>query len=108
MRIAGQLGLTKGQTIHLGDFVVPHPAIVIRQQGCSLASHHGRFPVGTRKGIYGLKGLPDGCHQYLDGLSMGADEDARGDVSMESPERRHHALPKMFQVPSGLSFASTS
>jgi hypothetical protein len=108
MRFAGRLGLTKGQTIHLGDFVVPHPAIVIRQQGRSLAGHHGRFSVGARKGIYGLKGLPDRCHQYLDGLSMGPDEDARGDVSMESPERRHDAFPKMFQVPSGLSFASSS
>jgi hypothetical protein len=54
MRIAGQLGLTKGETIHLGDFVVPHSAIVIRQQGRSLASHNGRFPIGASKGIYRL------------------------------------------------------
>jgi hypothetical protein len=108
MRIAGQLGLTKGETIHLGDFVVPHPAIVIRQERRSLASHNGRFSVGASKGIYGLKGLPDRSHENLDGLSMGADEDARGDVSMESPERRHNALPKVFQVSGGLSFCSSS
>jgi hypothetical protein len=76
MRIAGQLGLTKGETIHLGDFVVPHPAIVIRQQGRSLASHNGRFSVGAGKGIDGLKGLPDRCNENLDRLSMGPDEDA--------------------------------
>jgi hypothetical protein len=108
MRIAGQLGLTKGETIHLGDFVVPHPAIIIRQQGRSLASHNGRLSVRASKGIYGLKGLPDRRHENLDRLSMGTDENARGDVSMESAKRRHNALPKVFQVSGGLSFCSSS
>lgn len=107
MSIAGQLGLTKGETIHLGDFVVPHPAIVIRQQGPSLASHNGCFSVGPSKGIYGLQGLPDRCHQDLDRLAIGPDKDGRGDVSMESPERRQNGLAKVFQVSGGLSFCSS-
>jgi len=73
---AGQLGLPKGEAIHLGNFVVPHPSIVIRQQGRSLTSHNGRFSVGASKGIDGLKGLPDRCDENLDRFSMGPDEDA--------------------------------
>jgi hypothetical protein len=80
------LGLPKSDAIHLGDFIVPHPPVVVRQEGSSLACHDGSLSIGPGKGIYRLIGLPDGRDQNLDGVSIGPDKDARGDVPIEFAE----------------------
>jgi hypothetical protein len=47
--IASQLGLPEGETIHLGDFVVPHAAVVVRQERGRFAGHDSCFAIRAGK-----------------------------------------------------------
>src|SRR5580692_2009225 len=75
-RIASQLGLTKRETIHLGDFIVPHSPVVIRQERSRFASYNSRLVIRTGKSFDSLQRLPYRAYENLDRVSLRPDKHA--------------------------------
>jgi len=108
LRIASQSGLPEREPIHLGDFIVPNPAVVVRQERSCFARHDSRLAIRSGKRFDSLQRLPNRAYENLDRVSLRPDKHAGADVTVEFLERRHDTLPKVLQVAGGLEIRCSS